>query len=201
MKFGKRLPIYYMFAPSCGMVSSAATTLWWSPWWSKIFLETTYGSATYWLNALSMGPWCKRGGATSSDHILLVPPFLRGRPWELLSGWALQPCMWAKCLVIQRSYDIGMPQSWLFANLENVKCKDICSYRLLSISKEECVKSGLVLLDLIFEELRLHLPVVSWIPISLWMYCILCIVYIQLNSIALSRLDCSIPSYIAVNPK
>lgn len=42
-----------------------------------------------------------------------------------------------------------MPWSRQFANLENVKCKDTRSYRLLSIGKEERVRSGLVLLDLL----------------------------------------------------
>jgi len=130
---------YTTFAPSSGMVSTAATTLWWSPQWSKIYLETTYRSGTYWLSALSIGLWCERGGAASSNHVLLVSAFLGGGPWELLSGWALQPCMWATCVATQRSYDTGMPWSWLLANLENAKCKDVRSYRLWSISKGGCV--------------------------------------------------------------
>lgn len=57
---------------------------------------------------------------------------------------------------------------------------------------------GLVPLDVLFENFQLlHIPGAS--RISLQMYCIQYTVYNKVNSIALSRLDCSVPNCSVVN--
>lgn len=58
-----------MFAATCGMISTKATTLRWSPQCSKSNHETN-GSGTFCLRALATGLRDEGGAAASFGHIL-----------------------------------------------------------------------------------------------------------------------------------